>query len=95
MIIFSLFHSPGDRGWLYCSFIRLRLEITSFHSSQASGGGTACRFYRSREPGHLVPSGLHGDSRSRSQTVLDIEFITICFPNHIYMMVTKASQNPN
>ena len=37
----------------------------------------------SLEPGHLVPSGLHGDSRSRSQTVLEIEFITICFPNDI------------
>ena len=38
MIIFSLFHSPGDRGWFYCSFIRLRLEFTSFHSPEASGG---------------------------------------------------------
>ena len=33
--------------------------------------------------GQLVPSGLHGESRSRSQTVLEIEFITICFPNDI------------
>ena len=31
----------------------------------------------------LVPSGLHWESRSRSQTVLEIEFITICFPNDI------------
>ena len=38
MIIFSLFHSPGDRGWFYC-FIRHRVEITSFHSPEASGGG--------------------------------------------------------
>ena len=66
-----------------CTFIRLRLEITSFHSPQASGGGTGCRFLSPREPGQLVPSGLHGESRSRSQTVLEIEFISICFPNDI------------
>ena len=78
-----LFHSPGDRGWFYCSFIRLRLEITSFHSPEASGRGTACRLVSPREPLGLVRSGLHGDSQSRSQTVLEIEFITICFPNDI------------
>ena len=86
MIIFSLgftFSLAWRPGLVLLSFIRLRLEITSFHSPEASGGGTACRFYRSREPLGLVRSGLHGDSRSRSQTVLEIEFITICFPNDI------------
>ena len=39
-----LFHSPGDRGWFYCSFIRLRLGITSFHSPQASGGARGVGF---------------------------------------------------
>ena len=76
MIIFSLFHSPGDRCWFYCLLLDL-------DSPEASGGGTGCRFLSPREPGQLVPSGLHGESRSRSQTVLEIEFITICFPNDI------------
>ena len=49
------------------------LRFTGFHSLQASGGGTACRFLSPREPGQLVPSGLHGESRSRSQTVLEID----------------------
>ena len=44
-------------------------------------GGPFCMEHR--EPGQFVRSGLHGDSRSRSQTVLEIEFITICFPNDI------------
>ena len=70
MIIFRLFHSPGDRGWFYCLLLDLRLEITSFHSPEPSGGGTACRFISPREPLGLVRSGLHGESRSRSQTVL-------------------------
>ena len=74
MIIFSLFHSPGDQGWFYCLLLDLDTRL---------GRSTACRFYRSREPLGLVRSGLHGESRSRSQTVLDIEFITICFPNYI------------
>ena len=59
--------------------IIFRLEFTSFHSPQAPGGALAVGLYRSREPGQLVRSGLHGESRSRSQTVLEIEFITM-FP---------------
>ena len=39
MIIFSLFHSPGDRGWFYCLLLDLDWEsVTSFHSPHASGG---------------------------------------------------------
>ena len=86
MIIFSLgftFSLAWRPGLVLLSFIRLRLEITSFHSPEASGGGTACRFISPRELEQLVPSGLHRDSRSRSQTVLEIDFITICFPNDI------------
>ena len=44
MIIFSPFHSP-------CSFIRLRLEITSFHSTQASGGARDVGFIVHRSQG--------------------------------------------
>ena len=63
MIIFSLFHLPGDRGWLYCSFIRLRLEITSFHSPQAPGGARDVGFYRHGSRGSWfgqVFTGNHG-----------------------------------
>ena len=80
MIIFSLFHSPGDRGWFYCLLLDLDWKSLRF---TRLGRSTRCRLYRSREPLGLVRSGLHGDSRSRSQTVLEIEFITICFPNDI------------
>ena len=44
MIIFRLFHSPGDRGWFYCLLLDFRLEITSFHSPEASGGARAVGF---------------------------------------------------
>ena len=39
-----LFHLPGDPFFFFFSFIRLRMEITSFHSPQASGGARAVGF---------------------------------------------------
>ena len=63
MIIFRLFHSPGDRGLVLLSFIRLRLEITSFHSPHALGGarhvgfiihGSQSSWFRQ------VYTGIHG-----------------------------------
>ena len=61
MIIFSPFHSPGDRGRLYCSFIRLRLEITSFHSPRAGGRDVGFIVHGSRWGwSGQVYTGIHG-----------------------------------
>ena len=46
-------------------------EETGLGSLSVPGAGAVCSVRSTR------------DSRSRSQTVLEIEFITICFPNDI------------
>ena len=85
-----LFHSPG---WFYCSCIRLRLEITLFHSPQAPGRGTGCRFLSLTG---AVAVGSVKSLRFWHQAVLAffawIHFYM--FPKS-YMMVTKAPQDPN
>ena len=80
MIIFRPFHSPGDRGWLY--WLLLDLDWKSLRFTRL-GRSTACRLVSPREPLGLVRSGLHGDSRSRSQTVLEIELNSSLYVSQI------------
>ena len=78
-----LFHSPGDR--FYCSFIRIRLEITSFQSPEAPGGAQDVGFivHGSRWSwlGQVL-TVIHGLGLRQFLFLFSIEFIT-CFPNDI------------
>ena len=53
-----------------------------------------CSFLLWREPLGSVRSSLYGPGL-REFKAFSIEFISICYPNDIIMMITKAPQNRN
>ena len=68
MIYYGHKSISGSKLIIYMRFYWLYWPMIYFSTPRA--GGRDAGFYRSREPGQLVRSGLHGESRSRSQTVL-------------------------